>query len=355
VLSGVEPPGDYMYQVDENVEQNESELPRLTVQGLGSFSLPLLPRDAATLLAAASAAPFGQVTARGGSATRTDAAVRRALQIDQARVSFSADFHETLRGITAGEKGLLVCAMLPMLSVLRHASCHAHGLSRARHCDRLLSVAVSVRTSCALATHRSCDAPAMWRQNLPPRTDVAAGLGEDESAGVEARLYKLLIYEPGGHFLAHRDTEKEPGMFATLLICLPVVGGHQVSHGGGLGWGHASWAPGRATLRRACPRAYAFHAADVCLAGRQGATPLLFTNATTCEPGPECSTWWLCTPICAPSGCAPARLPLPLPPLRVASCACGMAGRRWYGTRLAETPLGQAYAMRRSLPTVSIH
>ncbi|KAG1672198.1 hypothetical protein FOA52_002898 [Chlamydomonas sp. UWO 241] len=94
--------------------------------------------------------------------------VRKALQIDQARVSFSAEFHETLRGITA---------------------------------------------------------------------DVATGPGEDEGAGVEAGLYNLLLYEPGGHFVAHRDTEKEPGMFATLLICLPVVGGHQggellVRHGG---------------------------------------------------------------------------------------------------------------------------
>jgi hypothetical protein len=34
-------------------------------------------------------------------------------------------------------------------------------------------------------------------------------------------LYKLLLYEEGAHFKPHRDSEKAPGMFATLAICLP--------------------------------------------------------------------------------------------------------------------------------------
>jgi hypothetical protein len=34
-------------------------------------------------------------------------------------------------------------------------------------------------------------------------------------------LYKLLLYETGGKFLPHRDTEKSPGMFGTLVITLP--------------------------------------------------------------------------------------------------------------------------------------
>ena len=39
-----------------------------------------------------------------------------------------------------------------------------------------------------------------------------------------AHLYKLLIYERGGFFAAHRDTEKEDGMVATLVLSLPVAG-----------------------------------------------------------------------------------------------------------------------------------
>ena len=40
---------------------------------------------------------------------------------------------------------------------------------------------------------------------------------------VSAKLYKLLIYKKGGHFKKHRDTEKEKGMFATLIVQLPSV------------------------------------------------------------------------------------------------------------------------------------
>ncbi|KAF1999945.1 hypothetical protein P154DRAFT_535176 [Amniculicola lignicola CBS 123094] len=38
---------------------------------------------------------------------------------------------------------------------------------------------------------------------------------------VVAQRYKLLLYEEGAFFKAHRDTEKVPGMFGTLVICLP--------------------------------------------------------------------------------------------------------------------------------------
>ena len=40
----------------------------------------------------------------------------------------------------------------------------------------------------------------------------------------EAHLYKLLVYEPGGFFFAHRDTEKVAGMVATMVLSLPVAG-----------------------------------------------------------------------------------------------------------------------------------
>lgn len=40
---------------------------------------------------------------------------------------------------------------------------------------------------------------------------------------VAAELYKLLIYDEGSFFVSHRDTEKAPGMFATLVIVLPSI------------------------------------------------------------------------------------------------------------------------------------
>lgn len=49
---------------------------------------------------------------------------------------------------------------------------------------------------------------------------VAEGLGcQGIAVGVE--LYKLLIYEAGDFFVAHRDSEKCAGMFATLVVALP--------------------------------------------------------------------------------------------------------------------------------------
>ncbi len=49
---------------------------------------------------------------------------------------------------------------------------------------------------------------------------VVDGLGCAE-AKVSAVLYKLLVYDPGGFFKAHRDTEKTDGMFGTLVVVLP--------------------------------------------------------------------------------------------------------------------------------------
>jgi hypothetical protein len=38
---------------------------------------------------------------------------------------------------------------------------------------------------------------------------------------IVAEFYKLLMYDPGSFFVSHRDTEKTPGMFATLVLVLP--------------------------------------------------------------------------------------------------------------------------------------
>ena len=58
-----------------------------------------------------------------------------------------------------------------------------------------------------------------------------------DKLGIQANLYKMLIYETEGHFLTHRDTEKEPHMFGTLILQLPTSDGFQggeftVSHRG---------------------------------------------------------------------------------------------------------------------------
>ena len=63
-----------------------------------------------------------------------------------------------------------------------------------------------------------------WRDTFGRVLTAAAdGLGCPADR-LDAQLYKLLIYEPGGFFASHRDTEKADGMIATLSISLPVAG-----------------------------------------------------------------------------------------------------------------------------------
>lgn len=61
----------------------------------------------------------------------------------------------------------------------------------------------------------------IWDEAIQNVVDRAAeGLGL-KSNQVTSKLYKLLMYEEGGHFDPHRDTEKAQGMFATLIVQFP--------------------------------------------------------------------------------------------------------------------------------------
>ena len=83
----------------------------------------------------------------------------------------------------------------------------------------------SVRDCRQIGAERIRLAGGAWPDTFARILDAAAsGLG---CAGdrLDAQLYKLLVYERGGFFAAHRDTEKAHGMIATLSISLPVAGG----------------------------------------------------------------------------------------------------------------------------------
>jgi len=61
-----------------------------------------------------------------------------------------------------------------------------------------------------------------WARTLEAMVARAAdGLGVSEP--IAAEFYKLLVYDQGSFFVSHRDTEKSPGMFATLVVVLPSV------------------------------------------------------------------------------------------------------------------------------------
>lgn len=79
----------------------------------------------------------------------------------------------------------------------------------------------SVRKTWQLSADRIRIGGKSWdRTLLSLMGTVADGLGCGE-VSVSAELYKLLVYDRGGFFKSHRDTEKVEGMFGTLVIVLP--------------------------------------------------------------------------------------------------------------------------------------
>ncbi|KAL6076431.1 Retrotransposon-like protein 1 [Balamuthia mandrillaris] len=100
----------------------------------------------------------------------------------------------------------------------------------------------SVRSSKEFDPSDFTFANAAWKQGLDSLTrEVASQLGVNATGcRVEARPYKLLLYSEGDHFLPHRDTEKEVGMFATLVIQLPsrCTGGALIVRRGGRTYSH---------------------------------------------------------------------------------------------------------------------
>jgi predicted 2-oxoglutarate/Fe(II)-dependent dioxygenase YbiX len=86
-----------------------------------------------------------------------------------------------------------------------------------------------VRRARQVPAARVSVAPAAWAAALArtvARAAAALGIRDSDALGVTATLDKLVLYEPGGHFAPHKDTEKAPGMFGTLVVQLPCAGGH---------------------------------------------------------------------------------------------------------------------------------
>ena len=82
----------------------------------------------------------------------------------------------------------------------------------------------SIRNCWQIGPERVRLAGAAWPETFAGILETAAvGLGCAPDR-VDARLHRLLIYEPGGFFASHRDTEKADGMIATLSVSLPTAG-----------------------------------------------------------------------------------------------------------------------------------
>lgn len=78
----------------------------------------------------------------------------------------------------------------------------------------------SVRQTWELGTEQFCLRHPGWELFLRSIVgEVCNSLGVVDP--VDAVPHKLLLYEKGSFFSAHRDSEKAAGMIATLVICLP--------------------------------------------------------------------------------------------------------------------------------------
>lgn len=94
-------------------------------------------------------------------------------------------------------------------------------------------VDTAVRKTFELAPKQFCLGPE-WTAAVARVTRLAAEQLGLPAERVEATLYKLLVYEKGGFFLPHRDSEKHDGMVASLIVVLPNPfegGGLVVRHG----------------------------------------------------------------------------------------------------------------------------
>ncbi len=92
VLDLVQRPGDFYTH-----GHHEISAPGLTVEGVGPIALPLMPVQAAQLIAAAERAPYGR-----GEQTLVDTEVRRSWQINPDRVRIKGSgWARTLEAIAA--------------------------------------------------------------------------------------------------------------------------------------------------------------------------------------------------------------------------------------------------------------
>ena len=134
------------------------------------------------------------------------------------------DFYATGRSeifaprIEVDEVGLIALPLLPVQAEQLVAV--AEQAPYGRGSDTLIDT--EVRRTWQIGAERVHLGGRHWEKSL---ADIVArcatGLGVSEP--ITAELYKLLVYDAGSFFVPHRDTEKAPGMFATLVVVLPSI------------------------------------------------------------------------------------------------------------------------------------
>ena len=134
---------------------------------------------------------------------------------DRSADPFCAEGHlqDDALTVSVEDLGLLASPLPPATTQALHAASTParHGQrdktvldKRVRDTGELHADALAVRW-----TEGACDALL---------AEVASALGLQQ---IQARLHNLLVYGPGQFFKPHQDTEKHPGMVATLVLVWP--------------------------------------------------------------------------------------------------------------------------------------
>ena len=189
-------------------ESNElPPIPGLVIKGIGDVSLPLVENCAVTksVISICQQAPFGK-----GLETVLDTSVRKAWELDPSQFSF------TNPNWNSGLERLLHRVMCNLIG----CALDEEDEKRRKEDDN----------------DDDDEEEEEEEEEVEEKKEKEEAIQEQvrhcraSSFSTRCSPYKLLVYEVGGHFLYHRDTEKEPGMFATMVVQLPskCVGGNLV-------------------------------------------------------------------------------------------------------------------------------
>ncbi len=145
--------------------------------------------------------------------------IRDALVALQGSGDFATRFETPAMGLAIEVEGVGSFRLPPtdgeLQAILSHAVPSPFG-----HRDQTLHDD-SVRTSKEIAASqvRLDDA---WSVRLQRGIDhIVEALGFPEGVALRAVLHKLVLYEEGGFFAPHRDTERDPTMWGSMVVALP--------------------------------------------------------------------------------------------------------------------------------------
>lgn len=96
--------------------------------------------------------------------------------------------------------------------LLSACSVASFGMGSKQVTDKSYRDAVKLEPDQFATSFQLCDTPILGEIQMLMVPDVRT---------IQAELYKLNIYAPGGHFKAHVDTPRSEQMFGSLVVCLP--------------------------------------------------------------------------------------------------------------------------------------